>query len=71
MNQNEGGKSMKPLLSIKEASELVGLSVPTLYKYVLLRTVPFVKLGTRVLFDEDRLETYVNEHRREPAKASA
>ena len=35
---------MKPLLSIKQASELTGLSVPTLYKYVFLRTIPFVKL---------------------------
>jgi len=71
MNKNEGGKHMKPLLSIKEASELVGLSVPTLYKYILLGTVPHVKLGTRVLFDEDRLAAWVDEHRREPEKASA
>ena len=62
---------MKPLLSIKEASELVGLSVPTLYKYVFLRTVPYIKIGTRVLFDEDMTAAWVNEHRREPAKASA
>ena len=60
---------MKALLSIKETSELVGLSVPTLYKYVLLRTVPHVKIGARALFDEERLAAWVNEHRREPAKA--
>jgi excisionase family DNA binding protein len=62
---------MRPLLSIKRASELTGLSVATLYKYVLLRIVPFVKLGTRVLFDEDRLAAWIDEHRREPPKASA
>lgn len=62
---------MKPLLSIKEASELVGLSVPSLYKYCFLRTIPHTKIGTRLLFDEDRLAAWVNEHRREPAQASA
>ncbi len=62
---------MKPLLNIKQASELTGLSVATLYKYVFLRTIPFVKLSTRVLFDEDSLAAWIDEHRREPAKASA
>lgn len=62
---------MKPLLNIKQASELTGLSVPTLYKYVFLRIVPFVKISTRVLFDEDKLGEWIDEHRREPAKASA
>lgn len=62
---------MKALLNIKRASELTGLSVPTLYKYIFLRTVPYVKISTRVMFDEDRLAAWVDEHRREPAKASA
>lgn len=62
---------MKPLLSIKQASDLTGLSVPTLYKYVFLRTIPHVKISTRVLFDQDSLAKYIDEHRREPAKASA
>lgn len=61
---------MKPLLSIKKAAELTGLSVATLYKYKLLRVVPFVKIGTRVLFEEDRLSAWIDEHRREPAKTS-
>ena len=61
---------MKPVLAIKQASELTGLSVPTIYRYVLLRTIPHVKISTRVLFDEDSLAKYIDEHRREPAKAS-
>ena len=62
---------MKPLLSIKQASELTGLSIRTLHKYIFLRSVPHVKISTRVMFDEDRLAAWVDEHRREPAKASA
>lgn len=54
---------MKPLLSIRQASELTGLSVATLYKYKLLRIVPFVKLGRRLLFDEDCLAVWIDEHK--------
>jgi excisionase family DNA binding protein len=70
-NRNEGRKRMKPLLSIKEASELTGLSVATLYKYKLLRTVPFVKIGRRLLFDEDRLVAWIDGHRSEPMMTNA
>lgn len=62
---------MKPLLSIKQASELTGLSVPTIYKYRLHGIIPYVKSSTRLLFDQDSLEAWIGEHRREPAKASA
>ena len=62
---------MKSLLSIKQASTLTGLSVATLYKYKLLGTIPFVKLGRRLLFDEDRLVAWIDEHRSEPVMTNA
>lgn len=54
------------LLSIREAANRLGLKVPTIYKYVGIRAVPFVKIGSRVLFDADRLDAWVRAHAVEP-----
>lgn len=56
---------MNKLLSVKEAAELLGLRVPTIYKYVCQRAIPYVKIGTRVLFDPARLEAWVKRHERQ------
>ena len=50
---------MKALLTIEEASELTKLSVKTLYTYAEKEKVPFIKLGRRVLFNEEELEKWV------------
>lgn len=50
---------MERLLSVIEASELLGLKVSTIRKNVCKRTMPFVKLGSRVLFKETELEKWV------------
>jgi excisionase family DNA binding protein len=61
---------MARLLTIQEASALTRLRPKTLYSYTSQRTVPFVKLGGRVLFDEDRLLKWIEAHKVEPiAKA--
>ena len=54
------------LLSIGEAAKRLGLKKATVYKYVGLRAVPFVKLGSRVLFDPIRLDAWVKAHAVEP-----
>lgn len=61
---------MNRLLGVKEAAELLGIKVPTLYKYVCQGTVPVVKIGSRVLFDPDRLAVWVRKHSREPVLQS-
>ncbi len=53
---------MEKLLSIKEAAALLGLKVPTLYKKVCYKTIPYFKIGGRVLFRESTLEKWVNDH---------
>ena len=53
---------MEKLLSIQEAADLLGLKKPTLYKKVMCRTIPFIKLGGRVLFKESMLDEWVNNH---------
>jgi len=57
---------MEKLLSIQEASDFIGLKTPTVYKYVCMKKIPYVKLGTRVLFSKDRLEKWVKENSVEP-----
>lgn len=51
------------LLSIKEASKMLRLSVHSLYKMTSGKKISFIKLGNKVLFDEKDLVDYVNSHR--------
>ncbi|MDC7228527.1 MAG: helix-turn-helix domain-containing protein [Spirochaetales bacterium] len=50
---------MKALLTIEEAAKLTRLSVKTIYTYAERETIPHIKLGRRVLFEEDKLEEWV------------
>ena len=53
---------MEKLLSIREAAELLNLKVPTLYKKVCRKTIPYTKLGGRLLFESKKLEAYVRKN---------
>ncbi len=57
---------MKALLTIEEAAELTKLSVKTLYTYAEKEKIPHIKLGRRVLFEENKLEEWVSSQRVEP-----
>jgi len=75
---------MEQLIDVRTAASLLGLREPTIRKYVMLRMLPYRKLGTRVLFSPSEIERWANErrvptldersdrqHRRESSKASA
>ena len=57
---------MDKLLSIKDASDLLGLKCSTLYKYICAKKIPYVKLGMRVLFDPEKLRSWISDHSVEP-----
>jgi len=57
---------MQKLLHIEETSELIGLAVPTIYKAVCQKKIPFIKIGGRLLFDPERLKKWVDSHKVEP-----
>jgi len=57
---------MKNLLSIQEVSKILGLKIPTIYKFICLRKIPFIKLGRRVFFDSDKLDKWVKSNSYEP-----
>ncbi len=57
---------MSNLLTIDEVSEKIRLKRSTIYKLICMKKIPYLKLGSRVLFDPDRLDEWVQEHNVEP-----
>ncbi len=49
------------MLSIKEASQLLKVAVPTIYHYTSVRSIPFFKRGKRLYFSKDALMEWVKE----------
>lgn len=49
------------MLSIKEASQLLKVSVPTIYHYTSARLIPFFKRGKRLYFSKQALMEWVKE----------
>ena len=49
-------------LSIEQAATMLGLSTSTLYKKTSGRSIPFVTLGGRVLFEESALRRWLHAH---------
>jgi len=49
------------MLSVKEASQLLKLSVPTIYHFTSTRSIPFFKRGKRLYFSKDALMEWVKE----------
>jgi len=47
------------LISVKQLSELTGLSVFTLYSWINQRKIPYVKVGRLVRFDPRKIEKWI------------
>lgn len=59
--KNSSGQDQKRYLSEKQTAEYIGLSVKTLQRMRAHGTgMPFVKAGSRVLYDIADLDTYMN-----------
>jgi len=46
-------------INIAEASRLLTLAKSTLYTYVHYRTIPFAKVGGRIVFEEETLRKWM------------
>jgi excisionase family DNA binding protein len=57
----------RPLLSIEEAAAYLGVTPRWMRRAVERRTLPHIKLGRLVRFDQADLEAYLAEQRVEPA----
>ena len=56
-------KEAERLLSIKEASEFLKLTVPTIYSKVSKNKLPYMKQGKRLYFSSTELMEYIKEGR--------
>lgn len=65
----------KRFLAIGEAAELIGLSIPTINRYVEKNTIPSHKIGGRRLFDREELIEWVRSYNshgvQEPSKVKS
>ena len=57
---------MQNLISNSEAASVLGISPFSLRRKVLLRQVPFVKIGRRVLFSLDDLTKFIEANKVQP-----
>jgi len=52
---------MKKLLKAKEVAELLGLSTMSIYQRARRKTIPFIKMGGALRFDEDEIAAWLKE----------
>ena len=61
---------MPKLLTPEEVSALTRLKIKTIYAKCCRREIPYIKLGGKLLFDEDSIRAWVDSHRVETVGAS-
>ena len=65
MNENNTSiEDSRRLLSIGQLSQQLGVSVKTLYGWVYLRQIPYVKMGRLVKFDARDIEKWIETKKR-------
>ncbi len=58
------------LLTVVETAKALRISQGTVRAWVLARKIPFVKLGSRVLFKQSDIEAFINRNTVQPVKAA-
>lgn len=53
---------MKNLLNINQAAEILNLKVPTLYRWVHERKIPFVKMGNKLRFKQEEITEFIDKN---------
>lgn len=65
MNENNTSiDDSRRLLSIGQLSQQLGVSVKTLYGWVCLRQIPYVKMGRLLKFDASDIEKWIETKKR-------
>jgi len=49
----------KQMLTVKQVAEFLNISVSTVYGMVSARRIPFLKIGSRVLFDLSAIKRWI------------
>jgi excisionase family DNA binding protein len=61
---NTSSEDSRRLLSIGQLSQQLGVSVKTLYGWVCLRQIPYLKMGRLVKFDARDIEKWIETKKR-------
>jgi len=64
------GEAKKGLIIATETARRLGLSVPHVYTLAAAGTLPSIKFGKAVRFEEAAVERFIREHRRGKGKAA-
>lgn len=54
----------KTMMTVKEAADYLGVSKDFIYKLVRQQVMPHIRIGTLILFREERLEAWLLEKER-------
>jgi excisionase family DNA binding protein len=57
---------MKPLRDIKFAAEFLNLPIPSVRGKISRKEIPYIKIGRRVLFDLEDLQSFVERLKVQP-----
>lgn len=58
------------LLSIQQVAEALNIAKITVYKMVSAKRIPFVKLGSRVLFEPEKIAAWIEEQSIRPLNSN-
>lgn len=61
-----GSTTTKKMLTTAELAELLRLSKTSVYRLIEKRTIPFYKIGWKILFDKKDVDDYILKNRVEP-----
>lgn len=61
MRETQGNTDAREVMNIRQASEYLGVSPDTLYKYVGENKIPAFKLGNRWRFKKSKLDEWMEE----------
>jgi excisionase family DNA binding protein len=68
LNQEKSQPQEDQILTIKQASEVLNLSVPTIYGLVQRSAIPVSKQGKRLYFSKDELINWIKQGRKKTAQ---
>lgn len=52
---------MPKLMNVKQLAEMLNLSLKMIYKMTAEKSIPFIKLGRRILFQEESIVNWLKE----------
>jgi len=58
---------MNNLLSINQTAEILNLKVPTLYRWVHEKKIPFVKMGNKLRFKQEEITEFIEKNSFKPS----